>query len=71
MPRKSRAKWQRGRRLDARDALIQIAAGLHVYWGLKWTHNAWAKGWQIRMVAEAANRGTIFEATRIEDDENE
>lgn len=71
MPRKSRAKWQRGRRLDARDALIQIGAGLHVYWGLKWTHNAWASSWPIRMLVRAAHSGTIFEATRIEDDEHE
>lgn len=61
-------KWEPGRKLSALGALIAIEGGEPVYFRNKWTHNGWARGWQIAMVIGAANGGHIFEAKRIQED---
>lgn len=64
----SRRKWERGRVLSPLEALIQIEQGLPVYHCHKWTHNGWARGWQINMLINSARRGFIFEARKIEEE---
>ncbi|MGB3813995.1 MAG: hypothetical protein WA950_12290 [Shinella sp.] len=59
-------KWTKGRKLSPIEALAEIAAGRPVYFRDKWTHNGWARGWQIAMVIGSANSGVIFEAIRIQ-----
>lgn len=58
----SKRKWQQGRKLTVLEAFAEIAAGRPVYFRNKWTHNGWARGWQIAMLIGSASRGFIFEA---------
>lgn len=57
-------KWTKGRKLSPLEAFAEIVAGRPVYFRDKWTHNGWARGWQIAMVIGSANSGVIFEAKR-------
>lgn len=58
----TKRKWQQGRKLTPLEAMSEICAGRPVYFRNKWTHNGWARGWQIAMLIGSANRGFIFEA---------
>jgi hypothetical protein len=62
--------WEPGRKLTPVEALTEIALGRPVFFRSKWTHNGWARGWQIAMVIGSANSGVIFEAKRINEDEH-
>lgn len=65
----TRRKWEQGRKLTPLEAFSEIAAGRPVYFRNKWTHNGWARSWQIAMVIGSAGRGFIFEAKRIQETE--
>jgi hypothetical protein len=59
--------WEPGRKLSPVEALTEIALGHPVFYRHKWTHNGWARGWQIAMVIGSANGGFIFEAKKIQE----
>lgn len=67
----SKRKWERGPPLSPAEALLQIAEGRPVYFRHKWTHNGWARGWQIAMVIGSAGRGVIYEANEIKETADE
>jgi hypothetical protein len=63
--------WEPGRTLSPLEAWAEIERGNPVYFRSKWTHNGWARSWQINMLIGSAKRGFIFEATRIHEEEND
>lgn len=65
----SKRKWKQGRKLTPLEAVSEIIAGRPVYFRNKWTHNGWARGWQISMLIGSANAGVIFEATPVQENE--
>lgn len=67
----SKRKWQRGRSLSPVEALIAISEGRPVYFHHKWTHHAWACGWQVRMLIASARAGRIYEASEIKEQADE
>lgn len=67
----TKRKWEPGRKLTRLEALAEIAAGRPVYFRHKWTHNGWARGWQIAILIGSADAGVIFEAKPIQGKDNE
>lgn len=67
----ARKKWTRGRSYSPVEALAAIDARLPVYFNHKWTHNAWARSWQVNLLIASARAGRIFEAIPIDGDDSE
>lgn len=64
-------KWTRGRAYSPVEAFVAIEARLPVFFNHKWTHNAWARSWQVNMVIASARAGRIFEAISTDGDDSE
>lgn len=64
-------KWKPGRALTPMEAFGQILQGRPVYFRHKWTHNGWARSWQINMVTANAGAGHIFEAIETDGADDE
>lgn len=65
---KNNRQWQKGPCLTPLEALAEICEGRPVYWNDRWTHNGWARSWQIAMVMGDAGRGAISKAIKIEEE---
>lgn len=65
----TKRKWEPGRKLTPIEAMAEICAGRPVYFRHKWTHNGWARGWQISMLIGSANSGVIYEAIQTQEPE--
>lgn len=67
----SRRKWTRGRAYSPVEAFAAIRARRPVYLNHKWTHNAWARSWQVNMLIANAQAGRIFEAMKTDGEDSE
>lgn len=64
----TKRQWERGRPLTADEAFAAICLRHPVYFNHKWTHNGWARSWQINMLIGSAQAGRIFEAKKIQEE---